>query len=1115
MTYRIFLVHAAILCLFYACHQQEEAITGPDEKSESVPLFSLLTPAQTGVAFENTIVENPSMNYLTYEYFYNGGGVAIADFNNDGLQDLFFTGNLVDSRLYLNKGGLKFEDITERSGVAAIRGWKTGVTVVDINQDGYQDIYICYSGRSPAEQRRNVLLVNQKNLVFKNEAHHYGLDDPGYSTQASFFDYDRDGDLDMFLVNHSIQKFDNKNPARWKALKDDYTGDKLFKNERGRFFNVSDQAGLHQNPIGFGLSASVGDLNRDGWPDVYVTNDYLEHDYLYINNQDGTFTDQLKKSVNHLPFYAMGSDIADFNNDGYPDIVALDMVAKDNYRNKTNMSGMNPRAFFYAVEQGFHYQYMFNTVQLNNGNGTFSEIAKLLGVAYTDWSWAPLFVDLDNDGKKDLYVTNGYLKDARNKDFDHYKNEVFSQNPNPSQQKMDDIILHLLDTMPSTPVPNYFFKNEGGLTFSDQSKAWGGTRPSFSNGAAFADLDNDGDLELIVNNINQEAFIYKNQCRELLGRNYLRIKLNGPPGNRSGIGTHVKITHGNKCQYAEHYLSRGYQSSIEDYLHFGVDDIGMIDEIGVTWPGGKVQVMKDVAVNQQLEVFYHEAIDAVEAALPPVNTLFSDMTDELKINYRHVENAFDDFERESLLPHKMSQFGPALAVGDANGDELDDFYLGGATGQAGSLFIQRRDGSFEASVPRAFSADKLYEDVDAVFFDADSDGDQDLYVVSGGNERKRNADFYRDRLYKNEHGKFKRVPGALPALNISGSSVRPVDYDQDGDPDLFIGGRQVPGQYPYPADSYLLRNNSGKDNVIFEDITREVAPMLNNMGMVTDAAWTDLNSDGFPDLLICGEWMSVRLLMNQNGELKDCTDKAGLEEQVGWWNSITAADFDRDGDTDLVVGNLGLNYKYQASKEAPFEIYATDFDDDGSIDIVLGYYEKGDLYPLRGRECSSNQMPFIKEKFPTYGSFAQATLQQVYDLSKLERAIHYRAVNFSSSYFENHGDGTFSIFPLENHAQLSSINDMVVEDFDLDGNLDLLAMGNLYGAEVETPRNDASYGLYLKGDGLGNLEAIPAYKTGLMIAGEVRKLGVIHLADGHKAIIVAKNNDYVQLIKYH
>ncbi len=1042
------------------------------------------------------------MNSMVYEYFYNGGGVAIGDIDNDGLPDIYFTANLKGSSLYRNLGNLKFEDITTEAGVGSTFGWTTGVTMADINADGWLDIYVCKSGKGKAANRKNLLYINNQNGAFSEKASEYGLDFSGYSTQASFFDYDKDGDLDMFLLNHNVDPVNTNNPEVFKNDKNELVGDCLFRNDNGKFTNVSNEAGIIQNTLGFGLGISIGDLNQDGWPDIYVGNDYIEQDYLYYNNGDGTFSEQLKSKIGHTSNFSMGTDIADFNNDGFLDIISLDMVAEDNYGIKTGMSGMNPKAFNHAVDNGFHYQYMFNALQLNNGNGHFSEVGQMANISNTDWSWAPLFADFDNDGLKDLFVTNGLKRDFRNNDFKKYKLKRL-QEAQDNGEKMSKVIEELVKKTPQRKIENYFFKNNGNLTYTKTSAAWGLKSPTFSNGAAYGDLDNDGDLDLVINNINEKASILRNDSH----LNFIQFQLKGNDENPFGIGTKISIETEKGNQHIENYPTRGYQSAVEPLVHFGLSDAERIKKATIAWPDGKMQVLTDIPSNQRLTIDYRDAVvqSKQKAKASPI---FTEITQKVGLEHRHQENPHNDFELESLLPHKMSEFGPALAVADINGDGLEDFFVGGAKGFSASLYVQNSVGNFSASNHGTWLQDKDFEDVGAIFFDADNDGDQDLYVVSGGNEQQAGHPYYQDRLYINNQGKFRREPQRLPKILLSGSCAKPFDFDQDGDLDLFVGTRQQPQKYPYSETSLLLENVNG----VFRDVTNDKAPDLAKAGMVTDAIWSDFNQDGQTDLIVVGEWTKINFLKNKSGTLE--LDNSILPNTEGWWNTIAETDFDQDGDMDYVVGNLGLNYKYKASEEAPFEVYSTDFDDNGTNDIVLGYYNQGNLFPLRGRECSSQQMPFIKEKFPTYHSFGSANLTQVYGKEKLEQSLHLKSNTFASAYVENLGNGKFKMHSLPNEAQLSSVNAIQIDDFDGDGLMDILVAGNLYQSEVETPRNDAGIGLLMKGLGNSDFEALRYAQSGVFLEGDVKQMRVIRLgAEGSKkGILVARNKGALKLI---
>jgi hypothetical protein len=1087
-------------------------------------LFDILTPEQTGINFENKITETLSMNGLFYEYYYNGAGVAVADFNNDGLQDIYFVSNLHPDKLYLNTGNLKFKDISTESGTAEHFGFSTGVTAVDINYDGWMDIYISNSGRFAPEMMKNKLFVNQglnQNgvPVFKEEGSKYNLDIPLCSTQAAFFDYDRDNDLDMFLINHYPDIYNVSEIDKLLKTESNVTGDRLYQNQNGKYFDVSKKSGLINNSLSYGLGLGVGDLNNDGWPDVYVSNDYAGKDFLYINNRHSGFNESINKSLDHISFSSMGNYLGDINNDGWCDIITLDMMAEDNYGIKSSYGSMSREMISRLKELGQNRQYMYNTLQMNNGVWLedeipqFSETARMAGMQSTDWSWGPLMFDMDNDGNKDLFVANGILRDFINNDYLDYFEKRYREVVEKHNVSKNDFITSVLSHMPVRKKSNYFFRNKGDMTLEKMNGKWVKDLLTCSNGAACADFDNDGDLDLVVNNSDMVSFIYKNNARELGLGNFIEIRLKGPEKNPGGIGAKVIVMQTNKNQTIEQYLTHGFLSSSSPVLHFGLGSDVLIPEIEIVWPDGKEQVLKNIKANQIITLTYKDA-DQLHRFSYDKPFLFADATGQLKLNHKHEENNYNDFERESLLPHKLSDLGPALAVADVNGDGLDDFYTGGAKGFQGKLYLQKEDG-FIAAGCQPWSEDINCEDVKAVFFDADSDGDPDLYVVSGSNEYDEGSIYLRDRLYLNTgSGCFIKMKDALPDLRESGSCVKAYDYDGDGDQDLFVGGRQVPGKYPLPASSHLLRNDSKKGAVRFADVTAEAAPFLTRNGMVTDAVFSDVNGDKKPDLVIVGEWMNITVLLNKNNKFEDVSVRSGLSGEKGWWNCILSADFDHDGDMDLVAGNLGLNYNYKASKKFPFELYAKDFDNNGTLDLAFGYYSNDTLYPLHGLKSSLLQLPFIKQKFPTYDSFAKATLADVYGKENLNRAMHFEATDFASCYLENKGDGTFSIEPLPGPAQISSINSIIAEDIDLDGNMDLVIAGNLFGSDPETPGNDAGKGLLLKGNGAGRFTVVPAYADGLLINGDVREISMIKIGkNNNRGIIAAKNNGMMQIVR--
>ena len=1109
-----YIIPFILLMIFFSCDKKIS------KKSKS-KLFVALDSKNTGIIFNNKLTENDSVNYFKYGYMYLGGGVAVGDLNNDGLQDIYFTGNMVKNKLYINKGNLTFKDATEVSGVSSGNQWHTGVTMVDINGDGWLDIYVSVSGIWLS--KKNLLYINQGvNAngipVFKEQSEAFGLADAGNSIQAYFFDYDNDNDLDVYVINYPVTSY-RTTPKQYDKMMKNVTNlesNTLYRNNGDdTFTDVTQKAGLKS--FGLSLSAAIADFNQDGLMDIYVSNDFATSDNFYFNNGDGTFTDQIKNTVNQASFFGMGTDVADFNNDGLLDFFQLEMTPKNNRRSKANMQSMNIGLFEMMKKYNFHTQYMENSLQLNMGNTSdnlphFSNISRLAKVSLSDWSWATLFADFDNDGLNDLFITNGTKKEVNNKDYLSKINKKYSGNIT----KIN--LVELINQMPSEKIENYAFKNNGNLTFSDNSEKWGLNFKGFSNGTAYADLDNDGDLDLIINNLDTKSMLFKNTASEKTSKNnFLKIVLKGKGNNVNGIGSKLHIYYNGKKQFKELMLSRGFQSSVPPILHFGLGQNKIIDSLLVQWTDGNSQKLTDIQVNKQLVLNYSNSKKQNNSLINKKEKpfLFNNITSSINLNQKHIENYFDDYLYQILLPNKMSQFGPALAVGDINNDNLGDFFVGGASGYYGAIYKQQVDGTFEKQeLNSSWKRDDIKEDVGAIFFDANGDGFKDLYVVSGGNEFYKNSKPYQDRLYINDtKGNFIKNEVALPKMYSSGSRVVPADYDNDGDLDLFIGGRQTPRNYPLPTSSFILRNDSKDNKIIFTDVTNDIAPELINIGMVTDAVWTDYNNDNTLDLVVVGEWMPLTFFKNENGTFKNKTKELGLEKSTGWWNTIKAEDFDNDGDIDFVAGNLGLNYKYKASKKESFDIYADDFDNNKSTDIVLGYYNEGKQYPVRGRSCSSQQIPAIKIKFKDYNSFAKANLADVYSTQSLKNALHYQAYNFASSYIENLGNREFKITNLPNEAQFSSINSILSDDVNNDGYLDLIVSGNLYVSEVETPRNDASYGLYLEGDGKGGFNPIPSYKSGLFVKGDVKNAKWIRIKEGKQAILFAKNNEKLQLVK--
>ncbi len=1102
---------AAKIVLLVCVAYPAQAAENPDGAKAS-PLFELQDADQSGLLFSNDLPVSAVLNIMNYEYYYNGGGVAVGDIDNDGLPDIYLTANIGSNRLFRNLGDLRFEDITEASGTGGGRNWTTGATMADVNADGWLDIYVCQSGPLDEKARRNLLFLNNQDGTFTESAAELGLDSAAYSTQALFFDMDRDNDLDMFLLNHNVEWLTLEGLPEIRQAVDPGAGDQLFRNDGGSFTEISSRSGILRNGLGFGLGVAAGDLNEDGWPDLYVANDYAEPDYLYLNNKDGTFREVNLEATNHISNFGMGVDIADYNNDGLSDIVVGDMMAEDHYRAKTNMASMSPENFYQNVRMGLHHQYMLNTLQLNRGKERFSEVAQLAGIAKTDWSWALLLADFDNDGWKDLYVSNGFRREHANNDFsiwyESQETEILAAQKAGNLERATQLMEEALQRMTEGKLPNYLFQNQKDLTFAKMGEEWGLAIDSFSNGAAYADLDRDGDLDLVVNNIDQPAFLLENRTSERRPESFARIRFNGPDKNPFGIGAKVTIRNGDLIQVLENHPTRGYQSAVPPELHFGIPAEQPVS-LEVVWSDGRRQSIAPITRGQTVVIDYDESESVEERPQKEPEYLFTDVTDARGIDFRHQENPSNDFARESLLPHMMSRFGPALAVADVDGDGLEDFYVGGASGQSGALFVQQENGGFNRGPGAAFASHIGHEDVGAAFLDADNDGDQDLFVASGGNEFPPGNPFLEDRLYLNDgQGRFSFAPGHVLASNGSNSVVAPFDYDGDGDTDLFVGGRVLPQRYPLPAKSYLLKNEGGA----FRDVSSTDARGFNKLGLVTAAIWADVDGDDRADLVVTGEWMPLTVFRN-TGERLEKMDTPSLDAAPGWWFSLAAHDFDQDGDMDFIAGNLGLNYKYKASPDAPFWVHADDFDGTGTLDIVLSYTKKGTEWPLRGRECSSGQMPFITQKFQTFHEFGQATLADIYGEIALKKSNSYRATQFSHALVENLGDGDFRFHELPIMSQISTLNGIVIGDFNKDGIDDLTLAGNLHASEVETVRADASYGLFLAGSEAFRFHPIPARESGLLIDGDVKALQTIQLANGNLGILAAVNDDRLRLIQ--
>ena len=1069
-----------------ACKNHAENNASADDNGK--PLFTLLTPEQTHIDFNNLLTEGLNTNVLMYEYFYNGGGVATGDLNGDGLPDIYFTGNMTDNKLYLNKGQMQFTDITAAANVAGRPGpWKTGVTMADVNGDGKLDIYVCYSGNLGAEKRKNQLFINQGNdkdgvPSFAEQAEQYGLADEGYSTQAVFFDYDSDGDLDMFLLNHSpiqLPVLDEVNTIAALKKSNSLNGVCLYKNDNGVFKNVTEQAGISSSDLTYGLGAAIADINGDGLPDIYISNDYTIPDFLYINNGNGTFTNKLQTSVGHTSQFSMGNNVSDINNDGRPDIFTLDMLPEDNHRQKLLFAPDNYEKFDLTLRTGFYYQYMRNMLHINNGNGTFSEVGQLSGISNTDWSWAPLFADYDNDGWKDLFVSNGYTRDFTNMDFVKYMGDFLKD-----KRLMRRDIYNLVQQMPSSQVKSYFFKNNGDLTFTNASSPWGITQSSNSNGAAYADLDNDGDLDLIVNNINQSAFIYQNESDKISNNHYLQLKLQGTGKNTQGVGAKVTIYTKNKMQYLEQMPSRGFQSSVSPVLHFGLGKEDKIDSLRIIWPQKKVQLLKNIKADQQLTLNEKNATSGSEP-LNIVKSIYSEVQSPI-INKQKV-NTINDFKRQPLMVNPLSFSGPCITKGDVNGDGLEDVYVGGGSGLAGTLYIQQTGGKFSAKSEPAFDADKNSSDADAVFFDANGDGKPDLYVCSGGYDNYAVDDpLLQDRLYLNDgKGDFKKSAAALPAMRSSKSCVRVADINGDGHPDLFVGGRVIPGRYPEAPASYILKNDGSGH---FTDETQKYNPALQHIGMVTDAAWVDMNGDKKPDLVLVGEWMPVTVMINSNGKLINQTDNYFDKPGSGWWNKILVDDFNHDGHPDLIIGNQGLNTQCKANDKEPAEMYYKDFDDNGAVDPILCFYIQHVSYPYVTRDELLEQISMMRPRFPDYKSYANVGLTDIFTTLELKDVGHLQANNLETTYFLSDATGKLHPSALPLQVQFSPVYTINTLDYDHDGKQDLLLCGNISKARLRFGKYDANYGTLLKGDGKGHFQYIPQLRSGFKLWGDVRSV---------------------------
>ncbi|MCO5945739.1 VCBS repeat-containing protein [Mucilaginibacter flavidus] len=1107
IRYGVYNMRYCFIFFLFALTSCQKKQSGDNNK-----LFELLNPKETHIDFVNQLSYDADFNIFTYRNFYNGGGVAIGDINNDGLPDIFLVGNMVPSRLYLNKGNFQFEDITEKAGIAKLGKWSTGVTMADVNGDGLLDIYVCNSGDVKGDHKQNELYINNGNLTFTEKAKEYGIGVNGYSTHAVFFDYDHDGDLDLFILSNSFKAIGSFNlQSNERNIRDPLGGQKLFRNDGGHFTDVSKQAGIYGSVIGFGLGVSVGDVDGDGWDDIYVSNDFFERDYLYINNHDGTFKESLEDQMKSISNASMGADLADINNDAHPDIFATDMLPENEARVKINTTFENWDKYQLDLRYDYYHQFTRNTLQLNNGNGTFSEIGRLAGVHATDWSWGALITDMDNDGLKDIFIANGIYKDLTNQDYIQHLSNRDVMGSVWTSKGMN--YKKLIDSMPSEAIPNYAYRNNGDLTFTNKAAEWGLDQPGFSNGSAYGDLNNDGALDMVVNNVNMPAFIYRNNSRKQHPENkYLKVMLQGEGKNRFGVGAQVTLYYNHTLSYQEQMPSRGFESSVDNRLNFGLGKTKEIDSIVVKWPGGKQKILKGIKPNQSITVKESESMLPKKAASEPapVKPLFEQSAENHGIDFEHKENDFVDFDREKLIFQMHSTDGPRIAKGDVNGDGLEDFYICGAKDQPGALYIQTPTGRFKRSNEKLFDQDKASEDTDCLFFDADGDGDQDLYVCSGGNEFSANSTELIDRLYINDgKGHFTKSSQVLPSYQFESSScVTAADFDGDGDQDLFVGVRLKPGKYGYPCKGYILQND-GKG--IFTDVTDKVAPGLKELGMVTDAKWFDYDHDGKPDLVVCGEYMPIRIFHNEGGHLKEVTREAGMEWSNGWWNRLEIADIDGDGYPDIVAGNHGLNSRFKATRQKPVSMYVGDFSRTGDIEQIVCTYNGDKQYPMVLRHDLVGELPYLKKKYLRYAQYKEQTMEDIFGTDLLQKMDKLDAYELRSSVLMNNRNGTFTMKPLPVEAQFSTVFALVVKDYDGDGKADILLGGNFYQSKPEAGIYDASYGLLLKGDGKGSFTAIKPQTSGIVIKGAVRDMKEIK-AGKNKLLIVAKNNDKTEIL---
>jgi enediyne biosynthesis protein E4 len=1090
------------------------AACGRPQGSGSDHLFELLDAGRTGIDFANHLAHTEEFNIYTFRNFYNGAGVAVGDINNDGLPDLYFCGNQADNRLYLNRGDFRFEDITARAGVACPGVWSTGVAMADVNGDGLLDIYVCKSGLPGEGVRHNELFINNGDLSFTERAREYGLAEEGLSVHAAFFDYDGDGDLDCYLLNNPMLSLAGfRIDQNLRNVRDPEGGNKLYRNDGDRFTDVSEEAGIYGSPIGFGLGVTIGDVNRDGRPDIYVSNDFFERDYLYINRGDGTFAEVLEEYIPEISLGSMGADMADINNDGWPDIFVTEMTPEPDRRLKTKGLFESWDKYQLNFRMGYHRQFARNVLQLNRGNGYFSEIGRLAGVHVTDWSWSALIADFDNDGWKDIFIANGITRDLLDQDYLNFYSDPQQVRTLLKNNKQG--ILKLIEAIPTERIPNYAFRNNGDLTFTNKATEWGLDMPSHSNGSAYADLDNDGDLDLVVNNANMPATVYRNRAAAGNGNHFLSIRLTGTGKNSMAVGAQVSLMVQGRLLYRELHPMRGFQSTVDHRLHFGLGAATVVDTLEVRWPDGRVTRRLQVPADQELLLRQDDAQEQIDAtpAGPAPQPLFHPMPLPPGLETAHAENEFVDFDRDRLLFQMVSAEGPRMAVADVNGDGLDDLYICGARDQPGQLLVQQPDGSFRSTNRELLALDRISEDTGCLFFDANGDGHPDLYVASGGNEFPASSSALIDRLYLNDgKGRFRKSDQILPANRFeSTSAVAAADFDGDGDLDLFVGVRLIPFSYGMPAGSYLLENDG---NGQFRDVTAEKAPALRQAGMVTDAVWADLEGDGDPDLLVAGEWMPIRVFRNDEGTFTETTPEAGLAGSSGWWRRLVACDLNGDGHTDFIAGNHGLNSMFKASAGKPLSLYVHDFDQNGTVEQIICGYNGERSYPFAMRNELVMQIPELKKKYNKFHDYMEQTVDLIFTPGQLAEAYRSEAHMMASCALINDGQGAFTIAVLPVEAQLAPVYAIMAQDFDGDGRTDLLLGGNLSRAKPQTGIYAGSWGQFLRGAGDGSFTAQAPGVSGFFAAGEIRDLRVVRIG-GKSVLLLARNNDRPMVFGFH